>query len=170
MNIFFLHWNPIISAHYACDKHVVKMLLESTQMLYTAYHLTCPELLKESQLTPYKVVHQNHPCTKWVRENFSNFSWLLILAYEYCKEYTFRYNKVHSCQAHIIWMLQNLPSLPKEPLTTPFQAMPDIYKCEDPIQGYRNYYVNEKLRFVKYTKRSPPRWLTKTIAKIEKNM
>ena len=52
MNIFMLHLNPKISAQSAVDKHVVKMILESVQLLYTAYHLTNPDLLKTS---PYQV-------------------------------------------------------------------------------------------------------------------
>ena len=36
MNIFFLHRNPKIAARMQCDKHVVKMVLETAQMLSTA--------------------------------------------------------------------------------------------------------------------------------------
>ena len=38
MNIFYLDSDPIIAAQMQCDKHVVKMILESTQLLYTANH------------------------------------------------------------------------------------------------------------------------------------
>ena len=37
MNIFHLDKNPIKCAEYHCDKHVVKMILETSQMLSTAY-------------------------------------------------------------------------------------------------------------------------------------
>ena len=33
MNIFVLDEDPVISAQQACDKHVVKMILESAQMI-----------------------------------------------------------------------------------------------------------------------------------------
>ena len=36
MNIFFLHRDPSRAAKAQCDKHVVKMVLETTQMLSTA--------------------------------------------------------------------------------------------------------------------------------------
>ena len=36
MNIFFLHKHPVIAAQMQCDKHVVKMVLETAQMLSTA--------------------------------------------------------------------------------------------------------------------------------------
>ncbi len=37
MNIFILHSNPNRAARWHADKHVVKMILESVQMLYTAH-------------------------------------------------------------------------------------------------------------------------------------
>ena len=164
MNIFFLDWNLKLCAQYACNKHIVKMILETNQLLYSVYHLLDPELLLMAPLTPYKLTHKNHPCAKWVRENSSNFLWLLELSWEYCKEYTFRYYKIHSCQEHVIWMIQNLPrGLPNEPMTAPVQAMPDKYKCEDPVKAYRNYYIGEKLHFVKYTKREAPFWIKECI-------
>lgn len=162
MNIFFLDWDPKLAAIYACDKHVVKMILESAQLLYTVYHLIHPEFLLNSELTPYKITHKNHPCSKWIRENFSNFLWLLTLSWEYCKEYSYRYNKIHSCQKHILWMVQNLPTkLQYGVMTLPIQAMPEKYKNIDAVDAYRNYYICEKLHFVKYTKREIPFWLKK---------
>jgi hypothetical protein len=160
MNIFFLDWDPKLSAIFACNKHIIKMVIESTQLLYTVYHLNQPELLLNSQLTPYKITHKNHPCSKWIRENFSNFLWLLTLSWEYCKEYTYRYNKVHSCEKHILWMVHHLPTnLSYSSMTLPVQAMPEKYKCIDAVEAYRKYYIGEKLRFVKYTKREVPFWL-----------
>ena len=162
MNIFYLHHDPRICAELALDKHTVKMCLEHTQILYTVYHMVNPELLLFSDYTPYKLTHKNHPCSKWARENYSNFLWLLTLAWEYCKEYTYRYNKIHACEKHITWMVTNLPTdLPNGSMTQPPQAMPEQYKHEDSIQAYRNYYIGEKLSFAKYTKREFPEWLKK---------
>ena len=36
MNIFYLDKNPVVAAQMSCDKHVVKMILESAQMLCSA--------------------------------------------------------------------------------------------------------------------------------------
>lgn len=169
MNIFFLNWDPKIAAQEACNSHCIKMILESSQLLYTAYHICDPEKLKDCPYVPYKMTHKNHPCAKWVRENISNFYWLLLLAIEYCKEYTYRYNKVHACQKHIVWMMYNFPELPKGRITMPAQAMPDKYKClnpQDPVQAYKNYYLGEKLRFAKYTKRQAPSWITDFLSKM----
>jgi hypothetical protein len=164
MNIFFLDWNPKLAAQYACDKHVVKMILESTQLLYTTYRTKDPDVLIDCPYEAYKITHKNHPCNVWLRESIENFKWLLLLALEYCEEYNHRYSsetspKEHTCQKHLVWMASNLPLLPNIKMTTPAQAMPDKYKCGDVVEAYRKYYIGEKLGFVKYTNREIPEWL-----------
>lgn len=62
MNIFVLDYNPKLAAQYHCDKHVVKMILESTQIVCSVAN----ELGIE---TPYETTHYNHPCTVWARES-----------------------------------------------------------------------------------------------------
>ena len=37
MNIFYLHPDPTIAAQMMCDKHVLKMVLETAQLLSTAH-------------------------------------------------------------------------------------------------------------------------------------
>ena len=39
MNIFYLHKNPVTAAEMSCDKHVVKMILESAQLLSTCHRV-----------------------------------------------------------------------------------------------------------------------------------
>jgi len=164
MNIFFLDWNPKLSAQYAINPHCHKMILEHLQMMYTTYHLTCPDILVDCPFEPYRITHKNHPCNVWLRERLENFKYLALLTLEYCEEYTHRYSsetspKEHACQKHLIWMISNLPRLPSGPMTPPAQAMPEQYKCDDAVEAYRKYYIGEKLRIVKYTKRDPPEWL-----------
>ena len=90
MNIFFLHEDPIEAAKLQYNKHVVKMILESAQMLCTAHHHY------ESDVDiPYKKAHYNHPSTKWVRENASNYSWLYRHMIGLGAEYRNRYGKEH---------------------------------------------------------------------------
>ena len=57
MNIFYLDKDPQQAAKYHCDKHVVKMILESAQMLCTVVNE-----ISGGQVTPYKSTHKNHPC------------------------------------------------------------------------------------------------------------
>ena len=39
MNIFILDNDPVIAAQMQCDKHVVKMIVESAQMLSTVHRM-----------------------------------------------------------------------------------------------------------------------------------
>ena len=87
MNIFAVDQDPKISAQQLCDKHVVKMILESAQMLCAVY---------DNGTAPYKRAFYNHPCTIWARETEQNYEWLLNHAYAMCQEYTRRDGKVTS--------------------------------------------------------------------------
>ena len=154
MNIFLLDWDVPTCAKYHCDKHVVKMILESTQMLSSV------NTKYESDLAPYKPVHQKHPCTLWAGEPVDNYNHLLYLAKELCKEYTYRYGKVHKCQNVIAKIGQPPVKLTTRGNTAPAQAMPDIYKNTDPIQAYRDYYLHEKQRFAVWKNRPIPSFMT----------
>lgn len=157
MNIFFLSVYPAICAQYHCDKHVVKMILESCQMLCTAHHL-----FPSTFTPPYKKTHAGHPCTKWVCLGTANYQWLCELALCLCREYTYRYNRVHKCEEYIVLLSKNLPNIPfTKHYSTPAQAMPDQYKCDDAVIAYRNYYLGEKSSFLKWTRRKEPKWVAK---------
>lgn len=160
MNIFYLHPNAKICAIYHNDKHVVKMILELTQMLYTCLHVSNPDLLLSAPEKPYKIAHKNHPSTIWTRSSIYNYKWLCELALELCLEYTYRYNKIHASQKHIEWLSKQNPSIPKHPFSPPPQAMPDKYKDRNTITAYRNYYIYEKASFSKWKKRKIPYWFS----------
>jgi hypothetical protein len=161
MNIFLLHFNPKTAAEYHCDKHVVKMILETAQLLYTCHWVLNPEGLQENA---YKKCHVNHPCGIWVRESLSNYKWLCELGKYLCEEYTFRYGKIHKTQLHLEWLMQNPPgSLTDVGITEIRLAMPDEYKQPNPVESYRSYYRENKLKIrgiVKYTKREWPTFLS----------
>ena len=95
MNIFVTNSDYLLSACALDDKRVIKMILESTQMLCTATNEAGCE-------TPYKSSHKNHPCSVWVRQNKSNFTWLLRHAFSLCSQYTFRYGKTHKCNSILL--------------------------------------------------------------------
>ena len=153
MNIFVLAYNPEMAAQYQCDKHVVKMILESAQMLCSVH----PE-----GTAPYKRAFYNHPCTKWVRESKENYNWLIRHSYELCKEYTKRYNKKHKTESVINWCDINRPDLPNVSMTKFAQAMPDDYKNNCPVMAYRDYYVGDKKTIATW-KTNVPHWWTKRI-------
>jgi len=152
MNIFVLDEDPNIAASMQCDKHVVKMILESAQMLCSVY----PE-----GVAPYKKAFYNHPCTRWVRESSENWSWLVCHAKGLCAEYTRRYEKIHKSEKVITWCASE-PVVVKGELTPFAQAMPDHYKVSgDAVQAYRNYYIGDKARFAKWKESSlVPEWFS----------
>lgn len=162
MNIFFLHIWPQLAAEYHCDKHVVKMIIETAQLLYTAHWLLNPEGLPKNA---YKKAHVNHPSAIWARKTLCNYMWLASLGWWLCKEYQYRYgeDKVHKSEEHIVWLLNNPPkSIPHIGFTKPPLAMPDEYKQNDFIEAYRTFYIESKMRkrkLVKYTKRERPEFL-----------
>ena len=158
MNIFFLSLLPREAAQYHCDKHVVKMILETAQLLYSAHWILETPNMPENA---YKLSHKNHPSAIWTRESLHNYLWLCSLGWWLCKEYQFRYGetKIHKTEQHILWLLKNHPNLPFLAMTPVRQAMPDEYKHKDPIEAYRTYYIEAKLKkrnIVKYTKREIP--------------
>ena len=170
MNIFFLHTNPRRCARWHCDKHVVKMLLETCQLLYTCHWMidgkpnfkTAPIVLSTGE-RGYKKCHMNHPCSKWLRTSLTSYRWLAALGLELLREYEYRYcGKIHSCGDHIQWLASHYPkNLEDFGWVEPFLAMPDEYKSGDPVASYRRYYKYDKKErgFLKYTKRNVPHWL-----------
>jgi Pyrimidine dimer DNA glycosylase len=161
MNIFVLSLDPREAAQLHCDKHVIKMIIESAQMLYSAHWALESSLPSNA----YKQAHTNHPCSKWVRESLDNYLWLCELAKELCNEYRFRYGetKVHKTEAHIDWLIANYPDgISNEGFTNPAQAMPDEYKDDDVVVAYRRFYRESKMKarnIVTYKKRSIPDFL-----------
>jgi len=102
MNIFVTDRCPIQSARNLPDKHIVKMPLETCQMLsiiYSDWYYGVGKLYK-SDGTPYRTAHgafRNHPCTQWAAANQYNLAWLIRHGYALCHEYQARYGKVHTC-------------------------------------------------------------------------
>lgn len=158
MNIFVLDNDPKIAAEMQCDKHICKMLLESTQMLHTINSLfNLPHT--------YKPTHVNHPSTVWARASKQNWEWLFVHTVTLFEEYLYRYEKIHKCLDALLLFenVANRPSLPDIGLTTFAQAMPDQYKDPDAVKAYRAYYLGEKSRFAKWNKtRSKPEWWIET--------
>lgn len=161
MNIFFLHMDPNTCAQMHCDKHVIKMILETCQMLCSVWHIIDNEHII---YTPeYKLAHKNHPCSVWARESQKNYLWLCELGLELCKEYTYRYGKIHKSQEYIEDLNKNIPPIPDIDFTKFPQAMPDMYKEQDVISAYRHYYFFEKERMHswkgKIKGREIPNWI-----------
>jgi len=152
MNIFFLDFDVKKCAEYHCDKHVVKMILETAQLLCSAHHVT-------GGTAPYKLSHKNHPCSIWVRASLSNYLYLCELGLALGEEYTHRYGKKHKSVEVIEWCLSNRPNIHDVDFTSPPMAMGDEYKIgNDVIESYRNYYKGAKSEIVSWKNRETPDW------------
>jgi len=151
VNIFVLSKHPGLAAEMACDKHVVKMPLESAQLLCGVF----PE-----GIAPYRRSHYDHPCAKWTRASLANYNWLLLHGKALAYEYTHRYGRRHKSEGVIDWCAQNKHLLEfKQNKPTLFaQAMPQYCKEHDAVQAYRTYYICEKNHIAQWTRRAKPQW------------
>ena len=183
MNLFFLSVCPDDCAEQHCDKHIVKMPVELTQMLYTAHYVNnCHDTMKifVRQAPPggWKQVFTNHPTCIWIRSSREAYRYTCLLGIALCEEYTYRYDREHACEKHLLWLESAEPeefptsvrdtfSVCKTPpslVDTPFECfplcMPVEYKTHDAIESYRNYYLGDKKRFARWKRREPPSWWT----------
>jgi hypothetical protein len=182
MNIFYLDHDVTKCAEMHNDKHVVKMILEYAQLLSTAHRvLDGVELsglsasgrkkkfwtLADSRdYTLYKATHIHHPSAVWARHSAMNYYWLYTMLNALCKEYTYRYGKIHKCERDgLVNRLQTTPiNIPIGSFTEPTPAMPDEVKVAgDSIKSYRNYYINNKTHLASWKKRSTPGWYNANI-------
>jgi len=156
MNIFVLDDDPILSTQYQVDKHSVKMVVETAQLLSAAHHIL--DGIK-SPPNIYKLTHAKHPCTLWTIETNSNYDWLFFHFQCLLKEYTFRYDRIHKCQ-EMEELLKYAPNnIPMGGITEHPQCMPEQYKVSNnTVAAYRNYYIGEKHHIATWKKRSQPDW------------
>jgi hypothetical protein len=153
LNIFVLDRDIVRCARAHCDQHVIKMILESVQILCTA-------LNQKGIKTPYRSTHVKHPCVLWAGESYDNFCWLRALAFALNEEYRFRYRKEADHKS--IAVLKTITGARfSRGGRTPFaQAMPEKYRVAgDAVAAYRAFYRGEKMGFATWTRRPRPRWL-----------
>jgi hypothetical protein len=137
-----------------CDKHVVKMPLESAQMLCSAF---------PQGRAPYKRTHFNHSCSVWARRSKKNYEWLIQHALALCDEYTHRYGKTHKSREVILWCAKNrhrirFPHLGRSRFAPCFDVK---YHLGSIVMSYREYYRREKAAIATWSKtRAQPAWFT----------
>lgn len=157
MNIFYLDKDLEKCAQYHVDKHVVKMIVESCQILSNAHHV------KGTKKPPMKMTHENHPCCIWARESRQNYIWLCQFTLHLLVEYIYRYRKPNEKNAKtLFWLCDNIPDLPNIGLTEHAQGMrrkaPECLREGNPILAYRLYYILHKNHIAKWKNRSRPDW------------
>ena len=181
MNIFALDDNPKIAAQYHNNAHCIKMILECSQLLCTAHRvLDGKEVIEktasgrnikrwkledERDVKLYKSTHISHPSAIWCRQSDSNYRYLYDLLVELCKEYTFRYGRIHKCESSgLVSFLETPPkNIPIGAFVQVTPAMPEEYKIQnDSVASYRNYYNKSKQHLAswvgKVNSRPIPEW------------
>ncbi len=182
MNIFYLDHDPQRCAEYHVDKHVVKMILEYAQLLSTAHRVLDgnESIVKRNnrkqriwQLDDgregrlYKATHINHSSAVWVRLSKNNYIWLANMLNSLCKEYTYRYDKIHKVEQIGLskMLVREIPqNIMIDKFTEPTTAMPEHCKIvNNSIASYRNYYKTEKKHIWNWKKREIPYWIKENI-------
>lgn len=167
MNIFALDKDPNIAAIYHNNRHVVKMILETAQMI--SIIINDRKIVIDSSIKLPKVAsnYRIHPCTKWMNYSYNNFVWSIKLGKALCNEYTFRYKKNHAYEPLYNYLIESYDSFLKyfnkdfDKLSKFALAMPDHCKLlndEIGIESYRNYYKKEKRHIAQWKIREIPIW------------
>lgn len=179
MNIFYLDPDPKTCAEMHISKHVVKMIIEYAQLMSTAHRVIDGEeymaltangrrikrwrLHDDREQSLMKASHINHPSAIWCRSNRDNYLWLYRMWWHLCREYTYRYGKVHAC-ARLEEVLYFPPEkIIKSEFYPPTPAMPDHVKIPgNSLASYHNYYNTSKRGFAswqgKVNSRPTPEW------------
>lgn len=174
MNIFYLDESPELAAQFHNNKHVVKMIVETAQLLCTAHRvldgytksvevngrtknvICLDDIMMHNAL--YRATHVNHPSAVWIRESDANYQWTYQLFLSLLSEYTFRYEKRHKSEFLIDYLCKLPKNIPTAAFTAPPQAMPDEYKNENTVVAYRTYYKEDKQRLAEWKRREKPHW------------
>jgi len=195
VNIFVLDKDPVIAAKMSCDKHIVKMILESAQMLCTAKRVADGELYmaktkngrdikrwrlpnSNEEAVIYKAGWLGHPSTKWVMESAYNYTWLFKHFKALNEEFMERFPK-NKPLGHKSFQL--LGDILKDPpvnatlnkiMTLPTPAMPEECKVFnegviDVVASYRKYYIMKKVGFARWSHPGKaPEWFTEGVANV----
>lgn len=162
MNIFVLDQSPFWCARFHNDRHLVKMILETAQLLCTAHHFLDGEAMSRARVGDLvlRPTHVNHPCAKWVRESRQNYDWLLDLGTCLLIEYRLRFGKKHAYWDLYSALRARPLNIPVTAMRTAFaQCMPVQYRRSAAVDAYRAYYFYEKKHLAKWTSpASTPLW------------
>jgi hypothetical protein len=182
MNIFYVNSDPEVAARSMVDRHVVKMILETAQLLSTAHRVIDGEeyvgqtqtgrkakrwrLSGNADAIMYAATHINHPSAVWVRENSANYAWLYDHLLALGREYTYRYGRTHLTIDKLKDILKDAPAniTQSKVMTKMPSCMDKQYIVSlDPIINYRNYYNYGKTDLLRWSNRPPPQWIDGTV-------
>ena len=156
MNIFYLSICPRQAAKDMCDQHIVKMPLETAQILSTAHRVVDGTMVigqtssgrkaKRWVLDKYDdkfylAAHVNHPSTVWARESIEHYEWLYEHFEALSLEFEKRFKHSHKSWNKLKFFTSKAPkNISISGFVDPPQCMPDECKDADTVKAYRKYY------------------------------
>ena len=169
MNIFYVHEDPIAAAQALCNKHVVKMIGETANMLLWKFQkqggFTRP-ISKSGQ--PLQLSHENHPATRWVLQSSENYDWTISHLQGLTQEYQKRYRQAHFGARYLDYIQLFRQSLSFDSSSaTPFVGCFGEYnylsqdKSLSTVEAYRKFYWLDKYSFARWPSvYAIPNWWT----------
>ena len=159
MQLYILDRDPGRAVRFLADVHVIKMCLETMQIIAGAIHnSSLPQV--PGMLKPY---NPSHPVNKAV-DSPEKLNWVLLYNWNLQCEYLLRFRKKHACfdlcvrSFHHLWHPDRKADC--ENLARSFK---DFFTDEaDIVLAFREYYRFKKsrIRFWKYSAVGEPEWLT----------
>lgn len=186
MNIFFLSMNPEEAARWHANIHIVKMIVETAQLLCNVHRRAadkdsncCPPYVAKRRI-PYKESRAGHRklgSMIWVAESLGNYRWGVRLGLALCREYNRGRGRaagkksLHRTQAVLEWLRDHEPNFvrtKRTPVRRVHLAMPEKLKdAPDSVEAYRDYYYSKRrtMTMVWPEGLTPQWWLARKFAK-----
>lgn len=172
MNVYVLDEDPVAAAIAQCDAHVVAGSFACAQLLQlVARDVSVPA-------TDLPVLY-NHNCAHaaWATRDTKMGLWLLRHTLALQREYAHRYGRDHklfaavsSLEPRLSKRLRNLANTYGDDSVSFMAHVPYGYwpcnpveASKDIVAAYRRYYIMEKRRGAKYTRRAPPPWMVSAL-------
>jgi len=189
MNIFFLSMNPRRCARMHANIHIVKMIVETAQLLCNV-HRRQRELCLAPYIGPNKIPykesasgHRKLGSMIWVGESHGNYKWAVQLGLELCAEYNQGRGRAagkttqHRTQRVLEWLQRYEPNFKikrRTPVKLKHLAMPDKFKkASSSIEAYRDYYYSKRKTMTMAwdpKKRTPDWWEARRMKKAQKRV
>ena len=176
MNIFATSQCPVQSARWLCDKHVVKMGVESVELLancFTLDRLSKPDCPRTQKNRIRGHFNPKHPSCLFTTHNRSNMRWVIDHAEAIFQEKYERYPKGgrHFSHDFLDWVRANVADsiVPEGELTDFTVAISADKNCRQ-INGFDKLPVTERYRlyiihdkpFATWPEGKTPPWIPQT--------
>lgn len=185
MQIFFVDRDPAQAARSLMDQHVIKMAIESLQLLSTAWHIAKPDSVvwkdvetSESRrmnatvarpflngMRIYLATHEHGRLASWVAESKAHYAWLWQHAAALVGERQYRFNTPVAGIQEPLVALGQIPDLSTDEWIDPPLLVDDDLVDLESVDAYREHYRRNKAKLGRWTERQPPEWLGPAVMK-----